>query len=46
MPAWVDLQGHGPYVWGSLLVFATALALDLWWAVRGAGGDAGEGMDE
>ncbi len=44
MPAWMDLQGHGPYVWGSLLVFAAALALDLWSALRG-GADTEEGAE-
>lgn len=44
MPAWMDWQGHGPYVWGSLLVFAAALVLDWWSALRG-GAEVEEGFE-
>jgi hypothetical protein len=44
MPAWLSLDGHGPYVLGSLAMFVLVLAIDLWSALRGAS-DLDEGTD-
>ena len=34
MSAWIDwlrLDGYGSYVWGSVLMCALVIALELWW---------------
>ena len=45
MPGWIDWQGHGPYFWGSLRMFAVALALDTWWALHGGSASLDEETD-